>query len=141
VFLFLCFGCFGMTVEIFFTAISELINQVVNQQPLDLSLTGTSYLWMFLIYGSIAFLMPVAQSLLDRYPLVTRLIGYTILIFTVEYFTGLFLDLVTGSCPWAYNSQWDVHGYIRLDYAPFWLVFSYMIERLYELLARLALYV
>lgn len=140
-FLFLCFGCFGITAEVFFTAFSGLITQVIKQQALDLSLTGTSYLWMFPIYGSIAFFMPVAKNLLDRYPLVTRLIGYTILIFTVEYFAGLLLDLVIGSCPWEYNSRWDVHGYIRLDYAPIWLVFSYVIERLYELLMRLALYV
>ena len=141
VFLFICFGCIGLTAEIFFTAISELVMQVYSSQPIDWSLTGQSYIWMFPIYGSIAFFLPVAQNLLDRYPLFTRLIGYTILIFTVEYFSGWLLDLTTGACPWEYSGQWAVHGYIRLDYAPIWLLFSYAIEQINELLERLALYV
>jgi len=39
--------------------------------------------------------------------------------------------VTTGRCPWHYDSRWAVHGYIRLDYAPFWLIFGFIIETVY----------
>jgi uncharacterized membrane protein len=67
----------------------------------------------------------------QKYPLIARLLIYSTFIFVIEFISGFILEQITGKCPWEYTSGWQVMGYIRLDYLPSWMFFSYLIERLY----------
>ena len=56
-----------------------------------------------------------------------------VLIFSAEYFTGIFLKSL-GICPWDYTGRMlSIDGVIRLDFAPFWfgmgLLFEYLTGR------------
>lgn len=129
--LFILFGCLGITVEIFFTALVDLYGQVMNGGITNLSLAGKSYIWMFPIYGLIALLFEPLYKMVHNYNVIFRTFIYAIAIFVVEFATGWLLDVITGYCPWEYHSRWAVMGYIRLDYLFFWMGFSYLVEKLY----------
>ena len=137
IFLFAAFGCLGMTTEIFFTALSDLVSALRSNSRLDYRLKGHSYIWMFPIYGLAGILFPLTYDFIADLPLILRLIIYTTSIFTVEFITGWLLELCTGECPWKYDHKWAVKGYIRLDYAPFWMIFGFGIESAYLFLSSL----
>ena len=125
---FAVFGCLGITAEIFFTSISENISLINSGLSPDLRLIGHSYIWMFFIYGLTAFLFPIGYQFLKNLPLVARLALYAFIIFAIEFLTGWLLNIFTGSCPWNYTTGWHIMGYIRLDYAPLWMGFGYILE-------------
>jgi len=134
--LFFAFACIGITTEIFFTAISSVVESMLNNEPISRRLLGFSYIWMFPIYGLIAFLAPIVFGLLSKYPLILRLFLAAIVIFCVEFITGFLLDQLTGSCPWEYKHGYHVMGYIQLEYLPAWMLFVFMIEKIYKYLDR-----
>ena len=56
--------------------------------------------------------------------------SHTILIFTTEYITGIWLTR-RNLCPWNYShARWNVHGVIRLDYAPGWFLLGLLYENM-----------
>lgn len=60
-----------------------------------------------------------------------------ILIFTVEYLSGLVLRMLLGVCPWDYSGNtFSVNGLIRLDYAPAWFTAGLLFEKLHDLLMK-----
>ena len=134
----IAFGCLGTTIEVWFTAIGSAISQWQDSETLDLALSGHSYVWMFFIYASAALLFPIFYGKLASFALPIRLLIYMTSTFAIEYLSGWLLEATTGSCPWHYHSGWAVHGYIRLDYAPFWIVFGYVIERVFTTLNAIA---
>lgn len=115
-------GLLGWCLEIVFTAFHAFRRR-------DFRLAGTTSIWMFPIYGMAAFLAPISR-LLRRCNALFRGLVYTVMIFTVEYLTGLWLtrrDL----CPWNYKkAKWNLAGIIRLDYAPCWFISGLLFERL-----------
>ncbi len=131
VFLFLVFGCLGITTEIFFTAFYDNVQKIRAGESFDWSLSGNSYVWMFPIYGSAALLFSIAFPLVSDLPLLVRLLIYTLVIYIVEYITGWLLEKITGKCPWEYTTGWHLHGYIRLDYCLFWFIFGFGLESTY----------
>jgi len=134
--LFFAFACVGITTEIFFTAISSVVENILNHEPINWRLLGFSYIWMFPIYGLISFLAPVVLGFLSKYPLLLRLFLAAVVIFTVEYISGFILDQLTGSCPWEYKHGYNVSGYIQLEYLPAWMLFAFMIEKIYNYLDK-----
>ena len=50
--------------------------------------------------------------------------------------SGYALQLLTGKCPWQYTSGWHIMGLIRLDYAPAWLFFAFLLETIYLYVLR-----
>lgn len=135
-FLILFFGCFGITCEIFFVAFTNLFNQIpLWNEPLW-SLTGKSYVWMFPIYALIPILGGYIMEKCKKYPVLSRLLIYSSIIYIVEFASGFLLDQITGKCPWEYTTGWHIMGYIRLDFLPAWMAFSFVIERLYFYLQR-----
>lgn len=125
------FATFGMTCEIFFTAGVEIKNSIKNKTRINLAFKGYSYAWMLPIYGSVAFFGPIVIEPLQVYPIFVRLLAYTAIIFMVEYTTGWTIRKFTGRCPWHYDSGWHIHNLIRLDFTPFWMCFSALVEYLY----------
>ncbi len=126
------FACFGITLEIIFTAVKyNAFLPLIHGKPINWSLEGTSYLWMFFIYGAIPFIFPLVFNTLKKLHIIFRILIYGIIILAIEYITGAILDLVTGNCPWLYTEGITLNGYIRLDYLPIWIFFGFLVEKLW----------
>lgn len=109
---FLKCGIAGWCIEILFTAMNSLRRR-------DMTLKGNTSLWMFPIYGSIAFLKPLF-TLLKPLHFIIRGIIYAICIFFGEYVSGRWLTK-RDICPWNYKKhKWHVNEVIRLDFLPCW---------------------
>lgn len=101
----------------------------------DPKLQGYSYLWMFPIYGLALFLEPVHEKI-RGFPWYIRGILWAVVIFGIEFITGLLIKLAVGSIPWDYTgeSPYQVYGLIRLDYAPAWFTAGILYEKLHDFL-------
>lgn len=132
---FALFGCFGITAEIFFTAIYNFVLQA-QDGVYNFRLMGQSYIWMFFIYGLIAILLPPIYFRLSQLPMLVRTLIYALGIFIVEFITGFLLEQLTGRCPWEYQTGLHILGYIRLDYAPAWMFFGWGMETYYLFLKK-----
>lgn len=128
-FSFILYGGLGVTTEVFFTAIVNLID-AGNLD--DLSLKGHSYIWMFPIYGLTSVLFPIGFNLLKGLNRVLRYFIYGAGILVVELITGFMLEQFTGRCPWEYQTGWHFGGYIRFDYLPLWMCFGAMLEEFHR---------
>ena len=128
VFGFVLYGGLGITTEVFFTAIVDLINNDVD----NLRLMGVSYIWMFPIYGSTSILFPIGFSVVKKYNRLLRYLFYGLGILLVERIAGFMLEQTTGKCPWEYQVGWHFGGYIRFDYLPLWMLFGAMIEEFHR---------
>jgi len=119
---FLKCGLAGWCLEILFTALGSLKRR-------DITLKGTTSVWMFPIYGCAAFLTPLCR-LIKNMPVFFRGFTYMNCIFAVEYLSGTFLKKHK-LCPWDYQrSRWNIGRVIRLDYAPFWFLTGLLFEKL-----------
>ena len=119
---FLLCGSLGWCLEVFWTGMHSLLSG-------EATMTGESSLLMFPIYGAAAFLGPIS-SRLKNYHVWIRGIIYTCCIFTVEYFSGMLLKK-NQMCPWDYSkAKFNIHGLIRLDYAPLWFTAGLIFEKI-----------
>ena len=130
---FLIFAFFGVGIEVVFTGLKNIFNQQQSKE-IKWSLVGYSSVWMFPIYGSVAFLFPSVYNFVSTWHIILRMSIYAIAIFGIELTTGFILKRVIGKCPWRYESRWSVGGYIRLDYLPYWMIFGLIIEFIYRAL-------
>lgn len=129
VFSFALYGGLGITTEVFFTAIVDLINSGSLD---DLSLKGVSYIWMFPIYGITSVVFPMGFEVLKKWNRLLRYLAYGIAILVVELIAGFALEQLTGRCPWEYQVGWHFGGYIRFDYLPLWMLFGAVIEEFHR---------
>jgi len=121
------FASVGVGLEVAFTSLDSLRTR-------DVRLTGHSYLWMFPVYGAAYPLFAWLWPVVGDWPLVARALLYVPMCFALEYSSGWLLRRLVGRCPWedGYRAaRWGVHGLIRLDYAPAWLLVGLGFERLY----------
>ncbi len=119
---FILCGLIGWCLEIFWTGLKSF-------QRRQMKLEGRSSIWMFPIYGMAAFLAPIAR-LLRKKCFWVRGAVYTCAIFLTEYLTGSFLKK-RDMCPWDYSrARFNIHGIIRLDYAPVWFLTGLLYERI-----------
>ncbi len=125
------FACFGITIEVIFTAITSVINhEPLCGKPL-VALAGYTYMWMLPIYAIIPVLAIAFYDKVKHIPIYLRLPLYVLIIYAIEFSSGWLLCNFTGYCPWNYTEGWHVMGFIRLDYFPAWLGFAWLVERLY----------
>lgn len=130
-FMILFFVCLGMTSEVFFTAFTALFTgNPINNKPLA-AMAGTTYVWMAFIYALIPILGILFHHNVAHWKVWYRLPFYVILLYFVEFTSGYLLKLITGSCPWEYKSGWHIMGLVQLQFFPAWLLFTWMVERLY----------
>lgn len=134
-FLFCAFACVGITTEIFFTAITELMD-MFSAGNINWKLKGHSYIWMFPIYGSAGIFFPFALKFIGKLNIIIRACIWGVGILVVEFITGGLLDFFTGQCPWEYTTGIHIMGYIRLDYFPLWALFGLGIEQILNILNR-----
>lgn len=116
------FGLLGWCMEILFTSLHAL-------QRRDYTLTGSTSIWMFPIYGMGAFLVPVSRTI-KKWNTLFRGMAYACLIFIAEFTTGRLL-MKFHACPWDYGrSKWNIAHVIRLDYIPVWFGVGLLFEKL-----------
>lgn len=119
---FLKCGLIGWCMEIIFTSVTSLRRR-------DMTLKGSTSIWMFPIYGCAAVVAPLSR-LLKKKPAWLRGLTYMGMIFSTEYLTGRLLSKHK-LCPWDYGkSKWNVGRVIRLDYAPYWFGAGLLFEHL-----------
>ncbi len=126
---FFIYGSIGISLEILWTGFTAFLSG-------DMSFTGHSSVIMLPIYGSAVFLEPLFTQL-KNVSVILRGIVYMILIFAVEYWSGLILTFFE-ICPWSYlNAALNIRGLIRLDYAPLWFTVGLLYEHLYKKLPEI----
>lgn len=135
---FILYGAFGWCAEIVWTALYALVREARAKRPIDRTLSGKSYLWMFPIYGAGMLLFELAHAEIGGWPWPARGAVYALGCFAVEAATGWVIERLTKKIPWDYSyARWHVRGLIRLDYAPLWFAFGLLLERV-EAVVRVA---
>lgn len=95
-------------------------------------LSGTTYIWMFFIYGLAVFLEPI-HNRIRGLSFVIRGGVYALLIIFTEYIAGWFLSKLIGVCPWDYGSgKYIINGFTRIDSAPLWAAAGLLFEKLHD---------
>lgn len=115
-------GIAGWCIEVLWTGWISYLHH-------DLSMTASTSLLMFPIYGLGAFIKPISQFLSGN-TILFRGVVYTVCIFATEYATGSILKALN-ICPWNYNNaKYNINGLVRLDYAPAWFTVGLFFEKL-----------
>jgi uncharacterized membrane protein len=84
---------------------------------------------MFFIYGSAVLFEPLCHAVSGQHFLLRGTV-YVLLIFAIEYVAGMVMKWLN-VCPWDYSdAKLNVHGVIRLDYAPAWFALGLFFEML-----------
>ncbi len=145
---FVCYGLLGWGVEIVWTALGAALfgqsapgSVAVPTGRARWALAGRTYIWMFPIYGAMVFLYEPLHQALRPWAWPLRALVYAAAFMAVEYAAGWVLRRTTGACPWDYAarrnpSRWQVHGLIRLDYAPAWATLGLALEPVHDFLVR-----
>ena len=102
------------------------------------SLTSTTYLWMFPIYGLLAFVYPPLRDILGSNPWYIRGLVYMLVFYMVEYATGWILLKVTGDYVWRYTSKFNLNGLIQLSHVPVWFFAGLGFEKLYPYIVKIS---
>ena len=125
---FLKCGIAGWCLEVIWTGCISYLNH-------DLSLSSTTSLLMFPIYGLGALIKPISEFLSGT-TIIFRGIIYTVCIFATEYATGSILKALN-ICPWNYeHAKYNINGLIRLDYAPAWFTVGLIFEKMLNPIKR-----
>ena len=115
-------GIAGWCLEILFTASMALRRR-------EMTLKGTTSIWMFPIYGSMALLRPFFLCM-QKLAFPVRGCIYALMIFAGEFLSGRLLQK-HHLCPWDYTSHhWNIQGIIRLDFFPYWFATGLFFEKL-----------
>jgi uncharacterized membrane protein len=129
---FILYGLGGWCGEVLFTALTDSLPKR------DWRLVGTTYLWMFPIYGLLVFLYEPVHDLIRDYPLPLRALIWSIGFTTVELVTGWLITRVTGRCPWDYSEKrFAINAYIRWDFFLVWAIIGLALEPVHDFLLRL----
>jgi len=122
--IFIIFGAFYITFEVFFNALILGFNK-------NKSLIGTSSIYMFLdgglvgIFISLLYLIPIFQTL--KFVWLFCLLG-GVIITSIELLSGLFLNKVFKLKIWDYSSfKFNLFGQIELFHSIGWTLLSIII--------------
>jgi uncharacterized membrane protein len=129
---FILYGLGGWCGEIIFTALTESLPRQ------DWRLVGTSYLWMFPIYGLLAVLYEPVHDLIREAPLLGRAVIWSFGFTAVEWLSGWLIARFIGRCPWDYSEKrFAINPYIRWDFFPVWAIIGLALEPVHDFLVRL----
>lgn len=129
---FILYGLGGWCGEVLFTALSDSLPRR------DWRLVGTTYLWMFPIYGLLVILYEPVHDLIRDYPLIIRALIWAIGFTAVELISGWLIERVTGRCPWDYSDKrFAINAYIRWDFFVVWAIIGLALEPVHDFLVRL----
>ena len=139
------YAAFGLCLEIFFTAIAQLVDGVITAE--DRRLRGTVSLYMIPVYGILMFLCFEPMFLLLEWAQVAwyvRIGIYAIGISGMEALCGWIYDKVFHVMPWDYSQCRDkvfARGYTRWSYVPLWGVAGLVLEQYVTFVRELSPYV
>ncbi len=125
---FLIFALGGMLGEVFYGALLQGWSGNMN-------LHGQSSPWMMIDYGLLGvILMPIATPLKKwGLPLAARAVVYMLLIYAVEYISGIIFTWGFGLRVWSYEGiPYNLHGQIMLYSAPVWYALGLIAEYAYR---------
>lgn len=125
---FMIFALGGLLGEVFFTAAGRAFHG-------DWNLHGHTSPWMMIDYGLFGvILMPVANLLIRKgVPLPVRAFFYMLVIYAVEYTSGIIFTWGLGLRIWDYSYlPYNLHGQITLYTAPVWYALGFLAEYLYR---------
>lgn len=129
---FVLYGLGGWCGEVMFTALTDSVPKR------DWRLLGTTYLWMFPIYGLLAVLYEPVHDLIRDYPMIVRAIIWSLGFTAVELITGWLIERFTGRCPWDYSDKrFAINAYIRWDFFVVWAIIGLALESVHDFLVRL----
>ncbi len=126
---FIIFALFGLILEVFMSSIDGLIFKD------NINLRGHTSLWMIFDYGLMGILTPWLRDPMkaNKIPFPIRALVYMLVIFMVEYVSGILFHKVLGLRIWDYSQfRFNLHGQITLEFVPVWYTLSLAIEKLYE---------
>ena len=129
---YILYGLGGWCGEVVFTALTDSVPKR------DWRLVGTTYLWMFPIYGLLVVFYEPVHDLIRELPVIVRALIWSIGFTTVELVTGWLIARVTGRCPWDYSDKrFAINAYIRWDFFPVWAIIGLALEPVHDFLVRL----
>lgn len=131
---FVLYGLLGWCLEIVWTALCDFAARR------DLRLVGTTYLWMFPIYGLLAVLYEPAHDAVRAWPWPARALLWALGFTAVEWATGRTLAALVGRCPWDYvaaGARFAANPYVRWDYLPLWASVGLALEPVHDALVAL----
>jgi hypothetical protein len=88
---------------------------------------------MFLIYGCAVFLEPI-HDILSRWRWLFRGLIWVVIIWGMEYASGLILFKILDVYPWYYSGPLAIDNLVRIDFAPAWFAAGFIFERLHRAL-------
>jgi uncharacterized membrane protein len=129
---FILYGLGGWCGEVLFTALTDSLPKR------DWRLVGTTYLWMFPIYGLLVVFYEPVHDLIRDYPIIVRAIVWSLGFTTVELITGWLIERITGRCPWDYSDKrFAINAYIRWDFFVVWAIIGLALEPVHDFLVTL----
>jgi uncharacterized membrane protein len=129
---YILYGLGGWCGEVVFTALTD------SFPKRDWRLVGTTYLWMFPIYGLLVVFYEPVHDLIRDLPALVRALIWSIGFTTVELVTGWLIARVSGRCPWDYSDKrFAINAYIRWDFFPVWAIIGLVLEPVHDFLVRL----
>ncbi len=111
---------------------SSTVNLIFHD---NVNLRGHTSLWMIFDYGLMGILTPYFRNPMKakKIPFPVRAFVYMIMIFIVEYVSGILFHKVLGLSIWDYSQfRYNLHGQITLEFVPVWYTLSLTVEKLYE---------
>lgn len=127
---FIIYGFIGFCAEVLWTGFGSMMRG-------DVKLSAWTYIWMFPIYGMAVFLEPIHDRI-RHLSFIIRGGVYMVLIFLVEFISGLLLRQIIGVCPWNYTGKpLTIYGIITLTYIPVWFAAGLIFERIHDTIIRI----
>jgi hypothetical protein len=131
---FVLYGLLGWCAEVVWTAALGFIERR------DVRLAGTTYLWMFPIYGLLAVLYEPLHDAVRAWPWPARATLWALGFTAVEWTSGYAIERLVGRCPWDYlaaGARFAINPYVRWDYLPLWAAVGLALEPVHDALVRL----
>jgi uncharacterized membrane protein len=127
--IFLMFGCFYITIEVFFKAFK-------NVDVFGLSLIGHTSIWLFFIGGTSALLVGLINETF-RIPLVIEMFVGGLIITIIELITGLIFNVWLGFDLWSYSDMpLNYKGQVCLIFSVLWCFLVPCVHFLDDLLRK-----
>jgi hypothetical protein len=122
------FAVLGLGLETLFTAALDW------QDDPKRHLRGHSSLWYLPLYATAPLILKALLPRIDAWAWPVRGLIYMVLLFALEYVSMGALRLLLGESPSEksyYTRHWNIHGLVRLDFAPAWFVAGLLLEWVY----------